>query len=131
VAEIDIERATLAETDPLIEIHEEAARRLWSRGIRQWEPGTFPRDRLVACIKRGEVYIMSLDGESVGMAILEDAHEDTWGARPDDALYLHGLRVLRWAEEQVTIRRSRYQEKAMVLLPSGMEVNGPSALPIS
>jgi len=36
--QIVIERATLAETDLLIEIHEDAARWLWSRGIRQWEP---------------------------------------------------------------------------------------------
>ena len=55
VGEIVIERATLAETDLLIEIHEDAARWLWARGIRQWEPGTFPRDRLIACIERGEV----------------------------------------------------------------------------
>ena len=52
------------------------------------------------------------------MAILQDADEDTWGARPDDALYLHGLRalrtyagrgigraILRWTEEQVRSAR--------------------------
>jgi protein-tyrosine phosphatase len=117
--QITIERATLAETDLLIEIHEDAARWLWSRGIRQWEPGTLPRDRLIARIERGEAYLAHLEGELVGMAILQDADEDTWGVRSDDALYLHGLRVLRacagrgigrailrWAEEQV-IARSR------------------------
>jgi GNAT superfamily N-acetyltransferase len=83
------------------------------------------------------------------MAILQDADEDSWGARPDDALYLHGLRVrrayagqgigraiLRWAEEQVTACGRRYQEKARYLekgaIPaSGMGLNGPSLLPIS
>jgi protein-tyrosine phosphatase len=117
VAELVIERATLAETDQLIAIHEDAARWLWSRGIRQWEPGAFPRDRLIACIERGEAHLVRLDGEQVGMAIVQEADEYTWGARPDDALYLHGLRVLRayagrgvgrailrWAEEQVMSR---------------------------
>jgi protein-tyrosine phosphatase len=121
VAEIAIERATLDQTDLLIEIHEDAARWLWSRGIHQWEPGTFPRDRLIASIERGEVYAVWLDGAPVGMAILQEADEDTWGARPDDALYLQGLRVLRasagrgigrailgWAEEQVTARGRIY-----------------------
>jgi ribosomal protein S18 acetylase RimI-like enzyme len=121
VAEIVIERATLAETDLLIEIHEDAARWLWSRGIHQWEPGTFPRDRLMACIERGEVYVVRLDGEPVGMAIVQEADEYIWGTRPDDALYLHGLRVLRayagrgigrsilrWAEEQVAAQGRMY-----------------------
>jgi GNAT superfamily N-acetyltransferase len=122
---IVIERATLAETDLLIAIHEDAARWLWSRGIRQLEPGTFPRDALVGRIERGEAYLVRLGGEPVGMAILQDADEYTWGERPDDALYLHGLRVLRayagqgigraslrWAEQQVTTCRRRYQERA-------------------
>ena len=54
---IVVELATLAETDLLTEIHEDAARWLWTRGIHQWEPGTFPRDRLMACINRGEAYL--------------------------------------------------------------------------
>ena len=121
VGRIVIERATLAETNLLIEIHEDAARWLWSLGIHQWEPGTFPRDRLIECIERGEVYLVRLDSEPVGMVILQEADEDTWGERPDDALYLHGLRVLRvyarrgigrtilrWAEEQVVARGRIY-----------------------
>ncbi len=121
MSEIAIERARLADTNLLIEIHEDAARWLWARGIHQWEPGTFPRDRLISRIERGEVYLARLDGEPVGMAILQEADEDTWGARPDDALYLHGLRVrrayagqgigrtiLRWVEEQVAARGRIY-----------------------
>jgi GNAT superfamily N-acetyltransferase len=120
-AQIVIARATLAETDLLIAIHEEAARWLWGRGIRQWEPGTFPRDALIGCIERGEAYLARLDGGPVGMAILQEADEDTWGTRPDNAVYLHGLRVLRafagqglgrailcWAEGQVAARGRIY-----------------------
>ena len=119
--QITFERATLAETDLLIEIHEDAARWLLARGIRQWKTETFPRDRLIIRIERGEAYLALLEGEPVGMAILQDADEDTWGARPDDALYLHGLRalrayagrsigraILRWAEEQVAARGRIY-----------------------
>jgi ribosomal protein S18 acetylase RimI-like enzyme len=118
---IVIERATLAETDLLIGIHEDAARWLWSRGNRQLEPGTFPRDALVGRIERGEAYLVRLGGEPVGMAILQDADEYTRGERPDDALYLHGLRVLRaygghgvgrailrWAEARVGMRGRTY-----------------------
>jgi GNAT superfamily N-acetyltransferase len=121
MAEIVIERATLVETDLLIEIHEEASRWLLARGIRQWKTDTFPRDRLSIRIERGEVYVVRLEAEPVGMAILQEADEDTWGARSDDALYLHGLRVLRayagrgigrailrWAEEQVMSRGRIY-----------------------
>ena len=142
-AQIVIERATLAETDLLIAIHEEAARWLWSRGIRQWEPGTFPRDALIGCIERGEAYLARLNGGPVGMAILQDADEYTWGERPGDALYLHGLRVLRafagqglgrailhWAEGQVAARGRRYQ-KSQGAPAFRHAVNGPSALPIS
>jgi GNAT superfamily N-acetyltransferase len=123
-AQIVIEHATLAETDLLTANHEDAARWLWSRGIRQWEPGTVPRDALIGCIERGEAYLSRLDGEPVGMAILQDADEYIWGERPGDALYLHGLRVLRafagqglgrailrWAEGQVTSRRRRCPKK--------------------
>lgn len=119
--QIVIELATLAETDLLTEIHEDAARWLWTRGIHQWEPGTFPRDRLMACINRGEADLARLGGAPVGMAILQDADEYTWGARPADALYLHGLRVLRmyagrglgrvilrWAEGQAAARGRTY-----------------------
>jgi protein-tyrosine phosphatase len=111
------ERATLAETDLLIAIHEEASRWLLAHGIGQWKTNTLPRDRLMIRIGRGEVYVVRLDAAPVGMVILQDANENTWGARPDDALCLHGLRVLRayagrsigrvilrWAEEQVVAR---------------------------
>ena len=119
--QLAFERATLAETDLLIAIHEKASRWLLARGIRQWKTDTFPRDRLSIRIERGEVYVVRLGGEPVGMVILQEADEDTWGARPDDALYLHGLRVLRayagrgigrailrWAEDQVTSRGRIY-----------------------
>jgi ribosomal protein S18 acetylase RimI-like enzyme len=94
--QLAFEHATLAETDVLIAIHEEASRWLLARGIRQWKTDTFPRDRLIIRIERGEVYIVRrLDGEPVGMVIVPEADEDTWGEQPNDALYLHGLRVLR------------------------------------
>src|SRR5215831_5558531 len=115
--QIMIERATLAETEALYEMREDAARWLWARGIHQWEPGELQRDRLVWHIARGEAYLALYDGEPAGMVIVQDSDEITWGAQPDDALYLHALcarrqfsgrgvgrAILRWAEEQVAAR---------------------------
>jgi protein-tyrosine phosphatase len=121
VDEIVIERATLAQTDLLYDMHEDVARWLWSRGIHQWEPGELQRERLIWRIVRGEAYLALLDGEPAGMVIVQDSDEITWGVRPDDALYLHALcarrqfsgrgvgrAILRWAEDQVSVRGRMY-----------------------
>jgi GNAT superfamily N-acetyltransferase len=119
--QISIERATLAEADLLYEMHEDVARWLWARGIRQWEPGELRRDRLIWHIARGAAYLACHDGEPAGMVIVQDSDEITWGAQSDDALYLHALcarrqfsgrgvgrAILRWAEEQVAVRGRIY-----------------------
>jgi ribosomal protein S18 acetylase RimI-like enzyme len=116
-----IERATLAETDLLYEMHEDVARWLWARGIHQWEPGELQRDRLIWHIARGETYLALHDGKPAGMVIVQDSDEITWGAQADDALYLHALcvrrqfsrrgvgrAILRWAELQVAARSRVY-----------------------
>jgi hypothetical protein len=76
--QITIERATLAETDLLVEIHDDAARWLWSRGIRQWEPGTFPRDWLIGCIERAEASLVTLLGDYATIAREEQSDDPSW-----------------------------------------------------
>src|SRR5262249_18453064 len=110
---ITLERATEDDAATFVEIHEEAAHWLWARGIHQWRPGAFQRAWITGPIARGELYIVRRDGEAVGAVILQSSDEQTWGAVPEDAEYVHGLRirrsvagqglgraVLRWAEHR-------------------------------
>lgn len=98
--ETTIELATAADADTFIEIHEEVARWLWDQGIRQWQPGVFRREWILPRIERGEVYLARRGGEALGAVTLQWSDEYTWGARPPDAGYIHGLRVRRSAAGQ-------------------------------
>jgi ribosomal protein S18 acetylase RimI-like enzyme len=97
---VTVECATPDDADTFVEIHEEAARWLWDRGIRQWQPGAFQKAWITRPIARGELYIARRCGEAVGTVIVQWADEYTWGLRPDDAGYIHGLRVRRSAAGQ-------------------------------
>lgn len=106
--------ATPDDADTFIAIHEEAARWLWDQGIRQWQPGVFQRAWIQGPIERGELYLAKRSDETLGTVVVQWADEYTWGERPPDAGYIHGLRVrrsaagqgigralLRWAEREI------------------------------
>jgi|GEM_PF-220264 ribosomal protein S18 acetylase RimI-like enzyme len=92
--------ASDTDLDAFVELHEEAARWLWDQGIHQWEPGAFQKEWLAEPVQRGEVYLAWQGGVPAGSIILQWADEYTWGPRPDDAGYVHGLRVRRSAAGQ-------------------------------
>ena len=92
---IEAVRARPSDLGSVLSILEGAARWLASRGIRQWEPGTFSRERLRDRIERGEMYLFVLDGRPVGTMALQWSDEETWGDVPDDAGYVHGLAIRR------------------------------------
>lgn len=109
-----MEQARAADVDAVLAILAGAGEWLTAKGIDQWGPGRFSRERGVEAIGRGEVYIASLEEEIVGTLRLQWSDESVWGVRPDDAGYVHALAVgrayagnkvgeglLRWAEEQV------------------------------
>jgi ribosomal protein S18 acetylase RimI-like enzyme len=111
---VTIERATPEDADTFVEIHEEAARWLWEQGIRQWQPGVFQKAWIADPIERGELYLATRGTEALGTVMLQWSDEYTWGKRPSDAGYIHGLRVrrsvagqglgramLRWAEREI------------------------------
>jgi len=112
---VTIERATPEDADQFVAVHEEAARWLWDRGIHQWQPGELPRSWVDRTIARGESYIVRRDGKTIGTVMLQWSDEETWGVTPDEAGYIHGLRVRRsaagqglgrallaWAEREIT-----------------------------
>jgi ribosomal protein S18 acetylase RimI-like enzyme len=114
---ITIEQAQPSDLDTVLDILEEVAGWLTSRGIDQWQPGVFRRIRrqsIADQVSRGEVYLARRDGQPVGTLTLQWADKMFWGNVPDDAGYIHrlairrayagmelGCHLLRWAERKV------------------------------
>ncbi|HKS71206.1 MAG TPA: GNAT family N-acetyltransferase [Ktedonobacterales bacterium] len=111
---ITVRPATPADAAACVKIHEDAARWLWARGIRQWRPGVFQFAWLEKPIARGWLFVAERAGEPIAMAMIEPSDEEAWPDAPDDAGYIHFLRVLRsaagqgigaalldWAERQI------------------------------
>ncbi len=114
-------RAGSADIDIVLDILNDAARWLTSRGIDQWRPGSFDRAQLTARIDSGEIYLATVDGQPAGTLTLQASDPLFWPDAPDDALYLHklavhrtyagrglGLYLLRWAERMAAARGKRY-----------------------
>jgi len=53
--EIRVVQARASDLDTVLSILEEAAQWLVSRGIDQWQPGSFSRQRIADRIERGEM----------------------------------------------------------------------------
>ena len=118
---IEAVQARTPDLDTVLSILEGAARWLASRGIEQWGPGTFSRQRIVYRTERGEVYLFRVDGRPVGTLVLQWSDEETWGGVADDAGYVHGLAIrrewagtglgralLKWAEERTSAAGGDY-----------------------
>ena len=118
---VEMVRAETSDLDTVLSILEEAACWLASRGIDQWRPGTFSRERIADRIGRGEVYLAALGGRAIGNVVLQWSDEETWGDVRDDAGYVHGLAIrrevagrglgrdlLRWAEDRAATAGKQY-----------------------
>jgi GNAT superfamily N-acetyltransferase len=92
---LDARVARTADLDAVLSILKDAARWMVGRGIEGWTPGSFSRRRIADLVDRGEMYLAVLAGEPVGTFALQWSDEETWGAVPDDAGYVHGLAVRR------------------------------------
>lgn len=90
---LSVTRAELADIDATLNVLKEAARWLLSRGINQWQPEEFTVQLLSGRIERGELYIARLGNDVAGTMTLQASDEYTWGAKPNDALYVHSLAV--------------------------------------
>jgi len=114
---IIIEQAQPSDLDRVLDILEEAADWLISRGINQWQPGLFRKVRrqsIADQVSRGEVYLAKRDGQAIGTLTLQWADKMFWGNVPDDAGYIHrmaihrayadmklGRHLLQWGEVKV------------------------------
>jgi ribosomal protein S18 acetylase RimI-like enzyme len=130
IMQITIVQAQPPELEIVLDILEEAAHWLTSRGIEQWSPGTFRngrrrRELLAYHLSQGEVYLAKVDGEVNGEAIgtltLQWSDKLIWGDMPDNAGYVHNLAVrrtfagmgvgrqlLQWAEKAVVANGKQY-----------------------
>lgn len=92
---LTIRLATDGDADAVMELLEAAAAWLVARGIRQWLPGQIRAEWLRERVAAGEVYVAELGGVLAGSFRLIWSDEQTWGERPNDAGYVHGLVINR------------------------------------
>ncbi len=90
---ITIERAQPSDLDTVLDILEEAAGWLISRGIDQWQPGLFRKVRrqsIADQLSRGEVYLAKRDGQAVGTLTLQWVDKMFWAKPPGNSQGLCG-----------------------------------------
>lgn len=92
---MEIRAATAADLDDVLDILNEAARWLASRGINQWRIDGFPRQLIAGDIARGEVYIAIRDRCAVGTFTLQWSDGLFWPGAAGDAGYIHRIAVRR------------------------------------
>ena len=87
--------ATSSEVGIVLEILNEAAGWLRSKGIDQWQSRYFTRSLLLEGIGRGEVYLARQDNRVIGTITLQWSDAMFWGDDVMDAGYFHRLAVKR------------------------------------
>ncbi len=91
-----------ARLDAYIDLLEEAASWLWTRGVYQWRPGEHrsARAELLSRLQRGSLILMEQGRRLAAGCLLTEIAPTCWPDTPDDACYLSGLVVARWAAGQ-------------------------------
>ena len=113
LGELELTLAVLEDVAEVRALVAEVTTWLLDRGIRQWTEAP-SAEYLQEKVRRRELYVARYGGQIVGVLSLHWADPETWGARPDDAGYVHNLAVHRgfagpevgrhllgWAESQV------------------------------
>ena len=95
IGSVEICLATSAELDDVLDILNEAARWLASRGINQWPTDGFPRELIADDISRGEVYVARHERRAVGTFTLQWSDELFWPGAAEAAGYIHRIAVRR------------------------------------
>lgn len=122
--EITVVRAKAGDLDAVIEVLNEAAEWLHSKGIDQWRPGrpeSFSRQSIAEKIRLGEVYLAKRNQLVVGTVTLQWSDRFFWVDDETDAGYVHklairpaytgrglGNRLLEWAEQATKAAGKNY-----------------------
>lgn len=92
---LDPEVARRDDALALLALREDAARWMQISCIRQWAPGEIPLEDIADQAARGEWLVLRRDDLITAAVRVLKADEATWGPRPPEALYVHGLVVHR------------------------------------
>ena len=119
MTELRVVRATVHDQELVVDILNDAARRLAERGLDQWpaefEPGDWRLQRLDYHLDRGSVYLALVDGTTVAtMALTDWSDPDVaagWPDEPAQAAHIYrlavrsraagraiGVQMINWAE---------------------------------
>jgi GNAT superfamily N-acetyltransferase len=118
---VEVITAKPEDLDTVVEILDEAAHWVVSRGWTGWKPGSFSPQSIYKQLERGEVYLGKIGRKIVGTITLQWSDKMFWGRTPQDAGYIHklavrpvytgrevGLQLLLWAEKQAVAAGKRY-----------------------
>ena len=94
-AKLTISKASVGDAGEVISLLDAAAEWIQDRGIDQWRPGSFNKERLLTRIRNGEVYIATYEGSIVGTFRLQMHDKSVWGERDsnEDYAYIHRLAI--------------------------------------
>jgi GNAT superfamily N-acetyltransferase len=92
---LSVTKACVDDVDEIMSLLDSAAEWIQSKGVDQWRPGSFDRERLLSHIKDGEVYIATYEGSIAGTFRLQMHDKSTWGDRDsnEDNAYIHALAI--------------------------------------
>jgi GNAT superfamily N-acetyltransferase len=97
IGSVEIQSAVADDLDEVLNVLNQAALWLASRGINQWRIDGFPRHLIAGDISRGEVYVARREGQVVGTFTLQWRDELFWPGAAGEAGYIHRISVRREA----------------------------------
>jgi GNAT superfamily N-acetyltransferase len=123
-ADIEIRSALSGELETVISILEEASCWIADKGIPQWWPGLFSKERrseVERALGRGETYLVRRGGEPIATLALKWSDPRWWPQAGEDAGYVHrvavrrphagqgvGRMLLDWAARETAAKERKY-----------------------
>jgi GNAT superfamily N-acetyltransferase len=113
IGSVEISVAVPADLDDVLDILNEAAHWLSSRGINQWPIDGFPRELIAGDISRGEVYLARRERRAIGTFTLQWSDELFWPGAAEEAGYIRRIAVRRDARG-LGVELLKFAERATV-----------------